>query len=216
MTTGTEEYYRERALEYDRVYLKPERQGDLHLMREWLAQLLAGRRVIEVAAGTGYWTDAIAGSALTVLPTDVNVETLQVAENRRTWPESVKFVEADAFSLDSVNGNFDAALAGFFWSHIPIPGLDEFVDGLFHRIEPGAQVVLLDNRYGDDNSHPVTRTDDDGNTYQTRSLEGGRSYEVLKNFPTVEFLRTKLEPFATDISMMEWEFYWAVTCTVSL
>ena len=56
MATGTE-YYRERALEYDRVYLKPERQGDLYRIREWLSTVFDGRRVIEVAAGTGYWTD---------------------------------------------------------------------------------------------------------------------------------------------------------------
>ncbi len=63
MVTGTEKYYRARAQEYDQVYEKPERQADLARLRAWLAPVLDGRRVLEVAAGTGYWTAVYAGRA---------------------------------------------------------------------------------------------------------------------------------------------------------
>jgi SAM-dependent methyltransferase len=212
MATGTEDYYRERALEYDRVYLKPERQGDLYRIREWLSTVFDGRRVIEVAAGTGYWTDVIADAALEIVATDVNMATLQVAAGRRTWSHSVAFVEADACALEGVSGHFDAALAGFFWSHLPLTVIDTFLKGLFQRIEPGALVVILDNRYVEGSNQKITRTDEDGNTYQTRSLDSGAMYEVLKNFPTPKFLRSKLVSLATDIDVLEWEFYWTVTC----
>jgi hypothetical protein len=33
VTTGTEDYYRERATEYDQVYAKPERQADLQQIK---------------------------------------------------------------------------------------------------------------------------------------------------------------------------------------
>jgi SAM-dependent methyltransferase len=211
MATGTEEYYQERALEYDRVYQKPERQADLQLVRKWLAPFFGGLRVLEIATGTGYWTDVIAEGALGIVATDINVATLRVAENRRTWPDNVAFVEADAFSLDTVIGEFDAAFVGFFWSHIPLAVLGEFLEGLFRRVEPGAPAVFLDNRYVEGSNHPLSGGDGDGNTYQMRSLEDGRTYEVLKNFPTPEFLRTKLEPLAIDVTRLEWEFYWAVT-----
>ena len=50
MTIG--EYYQQRAPEYDEVYAKPERQADLAELRRLLPPLVAGRRVLEIAAGT--------------------------------------------------------------------------------------------------------------------------------------------------------------------
>lgn len=49
-------YYAARATEYEAVYAKPERQADLRLLEAWLPGVFAGRRVLEVAAGTGWWT----------------------------------------------------------------------------------------------------------------------------------------------------------------
>jgi SAM-dependent methyltransferase len=212
MATGTEDYYRDRALEYDRVYRKPERQSDLRQIRGWLSTTFDGRRVVEVAAGTGYWTDVFADAALGIVATDFNRATLEVARARRPWPDSVAFVEADAFELHGITGIFDAAFAGFFWSHVPLARIDAFLEVLFQRIGEGARVVLLDNRYVEGSNHPVTRTDEEGNTYQMRSLDSGANHEVLKNFPTPEFLRTQLEPLATDINVVEWEYFWAATC----
>ena len=41
-------YYALRANEYDRVYLKPERQADLRQIEQWLPSVLAGATVLEV------------------------------------------------------------------------------------------------------------------------------------------------------------------------
>ena len=169
--------------------------------------------MLELAAGTGYWTSVIADSALGVAATDFNMATLRVAADRRTWPETVTLVEADAFSLDGLGGSFDGALAAFFWSHVPISTLDHFLEVLFGRIEPGAQVVFMDNRYVEGSNHPFSRSDQEGNTFQTRLLGSGKSYEVLKNFPTSEFLQNELHPLATNVTVVEWEYYWGVTCT---
>jgi ubiquinone/menaquinone biosynthesis C-methylase UbiE len=53
-------YYAARANEYDRVYDKPERQADVQAMQEWLPSLFVGSRLLEVACGTGFWTQFIA------------------------------------------------------------------------------------------------------------------------------------------------------------
>ena len=63
-------YYAARAPEYDRIYQKPERQLDLAALRLWLPPLFAGTYLLEIACGTGYWTQFIAPATATVLAID--------------------------------------------------------------------------------------------------------------------------------------------------
>src|SRR5580700_11383921 len=120
MGTGTEEYYRHWAPDYDEVYTRPERQGDMLVLRGRLTDWFAGKHVLELAAGTGWWTSVLANTAASVTATDVNQATLDVARARRDWPSRVDFVVADAFGPHAIRGDFDAVFAGFFWSHIPL------------------------------------------------------------------------------------------------
>jgi protein-L-isoaspartate O-methyltransferase len=211
--TGTEKYYQARAREYDAVYEKAERQADLASLRAWLPPVLDGRRVLEVAAGTGYWTAVYADLAQSVLATDISSETLDVARARRNWPGSVRFAQADAFRFDSVAGAFDAAFAGFFWSHVPVGSLDSFLSGLAGQLERPATLVFIDNRYIPGSNHPVTRTDVDGNTYQQRRLTDGSTWEVIKNFPAPEEIQKRLAGLGrTEVS--ELHYYWTAVCTL--
>jgi ubiquinone/menaquinone biosynthesis C-methylase UbiE len=210
--TGTEDYYQARAPEYDRVYAKPERQADLALIREWLVNILRGRRVLEIAAGTGYWTEVYAGHAASAVATDVNPATLAVARARIPETAPVRFEVADAFDLTPIAGEFDAAFVGFFWSHLPLASIDAFLTGLFRRLPTGALAVFLDNRNVRGSNSPVTRSDADGNTYQFRSLEDGSEWEVIKNFPTADFVVDTLGAHATDVTVERWTYYWAAAC----
>lgn len=214
VSTGTEEYYRARADTYDAVYAKPERQPDLAHLRAWLPDVVAGRHALEVAAGTGYWTDVYADAAASVVATDVNAATLDVARSRRSWPDTVSFVEADAFELSAVKGRRDAAVVGFFWSHITQGRLEEFLGGLVDRLTPGAPVVFFDNRYVEDSNYPITRTDSDGNTYQERTLADGSRWEVLKNFPSADEVRERLAPMSTTVTVNELDYYWSAVFAV--
>ena len=73
------EYYRRRAGEYEAIYAKPERQADLALLRKEVPQRLAGRRVLEIACGTGYWTALVAPLAASVVATDTAEEPMAIA-----------------------------------------------------------------------------------------------------------------------------------------
>jgi SAM-dependent methyltransferase len=201
-------YYRRRAAEYDEVYNKPERQVDIALLGSRLAHLLSGRRVLEVAAGTGYWTAFYAQVVELVTATDINSSVLDIARDRRAWPGTVTFHYADAFDLDSVPGTFDAAFVGFLWSHISLSTLDAFLLGLSQRLEPSALVVLADNRYVEGSNHPITRRDAGGNTYQHRRLADGSSWEVLKNFPAFNELAARLSRFGSEVAVEELTYYW--------
>lgn len=202
------EYYRERAEEYDAVYDKPERQEDLARLRSLLPPLVAGRTVLEVAAGTGYWTTALATTAESVVATDFNEEPLAVARTR-SYQADVRFQTADAYDLGAVEGRFDAIFAGFFWSHVQRTDVRRFVQGLRDRVEPGGLVIFADNRYVEGSNHPITRTSAHGDTYQTRQLSDGRTFEVLKNFPTRERFTADVSPGAVEWT--ELTYFWLAT-----
>ena len=80
--SSMQSYYAARAEEYDKVYLKAERQADLRAMERWLPPVFAGAAVLEVACGTGYWTQFIARSAKSILAVDAAPETMAIARSR--------------------------------------------------------------------------------------------------------------------------------------
>jgi SAM-dependent methyltransferase len=213
MTIG--EYYRERAPEYDEVYAKPERQADLAELKRLIPPLVAGRRVLEIAAGTGYWTQVIAPVAASVTATDLNPETLAVAAARDFGPARPRLVTADAYRLAAVAGEFDLVFCGFWWSHVARADVGRFLAGVAARAEPGARLVLADNRYVPGSNHPITRTGPDGDTFQLRRLRDGREYEVLKNFPARQQLAADLRPCATGLRYRELAYYWLASCELT-
>jgi len=198
------DYYRRRASEYEAIYAKPERQGDLARLRERIPGLLRGARVLEIACGTGYWTQLVAGVAAAVVATDLAEEPMRIAQSK-SYVQRPVFSLADAYALPESLGRFDAALAVFWWSHVPRQRIGEFLASLHGRLESGARVVLMDNRFVEGSSTPIAEIDAHGNTYQLRSMGDGSQVRVLKNFPQPTELRSHLPP---TLSVELLEYYW--------
>lgn len=207
--TALNAYYAARAAEYDRIYAKPERQPDLRAIESWLPAALAGRSVLEIACGTGYWTQFLAPVVQGMLCLDAAPETLAIARSRVAAPQ-VRFIEGDAYSLPEAGAPWDGAFAGFWMSHVPRARIPEFLRGLHARLAPGAKMVFLDNRFVAGSSTPLSETDAEGNTYQLRRLADGSEYRVLKNFPAADELRAWPGSAATAIRCHEWQHYWAL------
>lgn len=208
-------YYKQRATYYERVYFKPERQADLRAMEAWLPGVFAGRRVLEIATGTGWWTPHGAARAAHWRATDLNAETLAVAKSK-PMPACVEFQTLDAYTFAELGDErFDAAFAGCWWSNVPLARLPGWLESLHARLAPGAVVVVLDNSYVQSSSTPIARSDADGNTYQRRTLDDGSTHEVLKNFPTAEQAIAALGPRARDAQWVDWTHYWALRYTLA-
>jgi len=207
-------YYADRAAEYDLIYQKPERQADLRKMEKMVGDKFKGLDVLEIACGTGYWTQFISKRARSILAIDNNVEMMNIAVNRGYGKCKVLFKEADAYSLQGVSGNFNAGFCGFWYSHVPITRIAGFLK-LFHsHLLSGSKVIMIDNLFVPGSSTPISRQDGDGNTYQKRKLDNGTEYEIMKNFPGLKNLEDDLSDFTAKPEITFLDYYWAASYLV--
>ncbi len=178
-------------------------------------ELFAGKTVLEIACGTGYWTERIAETATSVYATDINESVIEIATERQK--ENITFAVADMFDF-ATDEKFEAVFGGFIWSHILLQDLDRFLEKVKSFLKPRGTIVFIDGNSVDGTNHDlknITKTDEHGNTFQSRKLENGSSHLVLKNFPTNDFLFEKLSSIATDINFINLKFYWIVSCKLS-
>jgi SAM-dependent methyltransferase len=208
VTPQLETYYAKRAGEYERIYDKVERQDELEWLRRRLPRLFEGRRVLEIACGTGYWTQYIARTAAHVTACDINEAVLEIAREKPMPKGRVHFAKADAFAPAGLCRACDAAFAGFWWSHVRKSDLARWLAAMAGALPPGALMGILDNRYVEGSSTPLSRRDAEGNTYQVRQLLSGETHEVLKNFPTAAELANAVRPFAAEAHLEETQYYW--------
>lgn len=208
-----QDYYAQRANSLEQIYQLPERQQDLQDMERRIADLLQSHRVIELACGTGYWTEKYAPVVDSVYATDVNQVMLDIAQTKSYPSDKVRFGIADVFDLpEGSAGEYTACFAGFLWSHIKREQQNDLLTRVRRGAGKGSLLVLMDNNYVEGSSTPVARTDTEGNTYQLRVQEDGSRVEIVKNFPTDSALRKKIAPVARDIRIYRNEHYWLLSC----
>ena len=212
-----QDYYAARAREYDRIYEKPERQDDLRAIERWLPERFEGRRVLELACGTGWWTRFIAPVAAQVVAVDAAPETLEIAR-RRLQGLRVELRVGDAYDPPRSAPPCDAAFAGHWISHVPRARLDAFLLALHAVLQPGARIVFFDNRFVEGSSTPIAERDAAGDTWQLRRLDVGTTHRVLKNFPEEDELRARVARVAAGavhVEYVAWRHYWALEYTLA-
>lgn len=202
-------YYCARAREYEKIYAKPERQTDLRAIEAWVRPRFAGKWVLEIACGTGYWTRVLGPVAAYVAAFDAVPETLALARGSNA-AANVGFVACNAYSPACSVGSFNAAFAGFWLSHVPAARRREFLRDIGALLEPGSTVVFLDNRYVPGSSTPICDRDTEGNTYQERQLDDGSRHRILKNFPEEAELLDAVAGLCRSARYHAWDHYWAL------
>lgn len=212
MNTDLVSYYKDRAEEYEKIYSKPERQEDLKSAATILQEIFADKQVLEIACGTGYWTEKIAVTATSIFATDINESVIEIAKKKDFSTKQVSFGIADIYNF-SGNNKFESLFGGFIWSHILLQDLDKFLSTVNSLVSPGSTVVFMDNNFVEGSNHPITERDAHGNSFQTRKLEDNTTHLVLKNFPTEIFLQQKLKDIGGEIKFFNLTYYWIICYT---
>ncbi|MCP4684108.1 MAG: class I SAM-dependent methyltransferase [bacterium] len=207
-----EKYYRARAPEYEQIYYRdvPERRRELTDEASRLEELVTGRSVLELACGTGYWTQIVSRSAASITASDLSVEMLAEAE-KKAYGIPVDFVPADMFEHNFGQQKFDVVALGFWFSHQPRQKFDRLFEVLKTPLKKGGLIWMIDNNPPAEG--PTIETaglDEFGNNYKRRFLDSGEQYTILKNYFSKTELEAALSPFLAVKSLIHNKYYWSV------
>lgn len=148
-------FYRARAPEYDEWWQRRGRYDRGHeLSEEWDRQVAqveealmsfgAEGDVLELAGGTGWWTQRLARSSERLTVVDSSPETLEL-NRRRVGRSDVDYVVADLFSWEPQRA-YDVVFFSFWLSHVPRGLLAGFWSLLRDCLSPGGRIFFIDNR----------------------------------------------------------------------
>jgi ubiquinone/menaquinone biosynthesis C-methylase UbiE len=206
-------YYNERAHEYEKVYFRndPIRQKEQILIQQKLQKLFTDQSILEIACGTGYWTQFIAKTAKHITALDYSNEVLNIANKKNISPSKVNFLQRDAYQLDKISGNFEGGIANFWFSHIPKFRIQKFLNQLHNKLGSGTTVFMADNIYIKSIGGTLIYKENDPNTYKLRTLDNGTKYEIIKNYYTEEELKNIFIPVSNDLQIYMGQCFWWVS-----
>jgi 2-polyprenyl-3-methyl-5-hydroxy-6-metoxy-1,4-benzoquinol methylase len=184
-------YYRARAAEYDEWILRTGRydrgvnhriawQAELAAVGESLREQIVGEDVLELACGTGLWTQQLARLNRRVMAVDASPEAIAI-NRARTHSDHVQYVVADLFSGIPVSAQFDAVFFGFWLSHVPADRFDAFWAMVRASLRPNGRVFWIDSLL-DPSSTAHDHGPLDHSGVARRRLNDGREFRVVKMF----------------------------------
>jgi ubiquinone/menaquinone biosynthesis C-methylase UbiE len=181
-------YYAARAPEYDDWYLRVGRysRGPVHDLAwnaeldqatMWLDGLALGGEIVELAAGTGWWSTLLAGKgSLSIY--DASDEPLERARARLVAHGLRAHIHVrDAWA--EPDRMVDTLFCGFWLSHVPRARLDEFLAIARRWLKPGGRFAFIDSR-PDPQSGAIDQPVAAGGEVSHRRLADGREFDVIK------------------------------------
>jgi demethylmenaquinone methyltransferase/2-methoxy-6-polyprenyl-1,4-benzoquinol methylase len=197
------DYYRARAGEYDRWWL---RQGRFDRGAEanarWFAESAELERaletfaptgnVLELACGTGLWTRHLIRCADRLTAVDGSAEVLAINRARlagtgdgkaaRAEPPEIDYVQADLFEWAPEPAAYDVCFFSFWLSHVPSDRFAPFWDSVARALRPGGRVLFFDSARAERSTAADHRLPDHDEQTMTRRLDDGREFQIIKRF----------------------------------
>lgn len=199
-------YYEARAPWHDQYMShksNQEMEQRLSPLIEIVEDLVAGKRVLEIACGTGNWTEVLAKRAASVVAVDISPTALALAREKLSGYQNVTLVRGDAYDLGNVGDSFEVMLSADWWSHIPKAMLSASLDSAVSRLLPGSKVIIIDMSLNSYFEQEPCRDDEDGDRVSLRKLPDGTEYEVIKNFPNESELGEVLADYGKIVTYRE-------------
>lgn len=204
-------YNAARAPEYDDFYLRRGRyahgpihdmawQVDLDAATRWLdAQPLHGE-IVELAAGTGWWSPLLAQKGELHAYDAADPPLDRARERLLAHGLRAHLHRRDAWS--EPDRQVDAVFAGFWLSHVAASELPRFLALVRRWLRPGGRFAFIDSRR-DPQSGATNVPEEPAPGVQVRALDDGRRFRVVKEYHEAAELERALRSAGFDPAHVE-------------
>lgn len=199
-------YYRARAAEYDEWFYRQNRYDrgpefnaqwarEVEGVRSALTAIGPVDSALELAPGTGIWTQELARMANTVVAVDASPEMIAINQ-AKVLSERVEYRQEDLFAWQP-DREYDLVFFSFWLSHVPPSKLDGFLGRVAAATKPGGHVFIIDSQ-DDLRSKAKDHPGRDDEVMETRKLNDGSVYRIVKVYYEVDPLRQALDRAGFD------------------
>jgi SAM-dependent methyltransferase len=207
LLTEQARYYRARAGEYDDWWLRRGRYdhgeeanarwfADGDAVAAALERFAPTGDVLELACGTGLWTERLLPHARSVTAIDASQEVIELARARvdaraGVADPRVEYVQADLFAWEPQR-TYDVCFFSFWLSHVPEERFAGFWEKVKRAVAPDGRVFFVDSLRSDLASavdHQLPAPDEQ---IMLRRLADGREYRIVKSFHEPAALQLRL------------------------
>jgi SAM-dependent methyltransferase len=196
------DYYRARAHEYDEWFFRRGRYDrGPELNQRWFDQIeevqraldefRPAGRVLELACGTGLWTQRLLDHAHCITAVDAAPEMLAL-NHQRVQSSRVRYVHADLFRWRPVE-QYNVVFFSFWLSHVPPRRFKKFWELVRLSLEPDGRVFFLDSLHEPTSTAVDHDVPDPRDIIVSRRLNDGRTFQICKVFYQPDELSTMLD-----------------------
>lgn len=155
-----------------------------------------GMRVLDVAAGTGTSSAAIAAQGAAVVAADFSEGMLEVGRQRQADNELIEFVHADATKLPFADNEFDAVTISFGLRNVNEP--KKALAEMLRVTKPGGRIVICEF------SHPPLAIIREPYFFYTKHLMPKIAGLVNGASDAYDYLNDSIVDWPTQATLAEW------------
>lgn len=209
-------YYKARASEYDEWFLRqgrydrgPEFNGkwfrEVEIIRSALQEFNPAGSILELACGTGLWTQELLKYSNKITAVDASSEVLSL-NSARQGTSTVQYVEADIFNWKPQD-KYDVVFFSFWLSHVPQELFFPFWKMVCSAMKPTGRFFFIDSKHEPSSTakdHTLGKPDAD---IADRRLNDGREYKIVKIFHQKAPLIKRLQELGISADIDETQNY---------
>src|SRR5262245_25701963 len=210
------DYYCARAAEYDQWWLRQGRYdrgatlnarwfADAAVVSSALEKFRPAGRILDLACGTGIWSERLLPFASDLTAVDGSKEMLAI-NAARLRSSQVRYIQADIFEWEATE-RFDTVFFGFWLSHVPPERFDTFWHVVRSCLAPGGRAFFVDSRREPTSTATDHRLPDQGAIIARRGLNDGRQFQVYKIFYDPSDLRQRLDELGWQFDVRSTDHY---------
>ena len=211
-------YYQARAQEYDEWFyrqghcdhgeaLNEKWRQEAQIVRE---QLLSSSvsHVLEMACGTGIWTQELVKISDQVTALDASSEMINI-NRAKVQSDNVTYHQVDLFQWQPEQP-YDMVFFGFWLSHVPTERLSPFLKTVHRALKPGGRLFFIDSQKVSSSTSKQQKVQTQNNI-QKRILNDGSEFEIIKIYYNPDVLTQTLNENGFDAKVQATPTYFIYT-----